>query len=305
MQAAERQQDYLELLNPAQREAATWGESSATRSITAGPLLVIAGAGTGKTMTLAHRVAHLVINGVSPERLLLLTFTRRAAQEMTRRVEVIVRQALGDQRLLPAGCLAWSGTFHAIANRLLRRYAHTLALDPGFSVLDRGDAADMMDVVRHELGLSKKSRRFPKKDTCLAIYSRCVNAQQELGPTLEHYYPWCADWQQDLTELFRQYVVRKQQNRTLDFDDLLLYWQRLVADAEFAAEIAAFFDHVLVDEYQDTNIVQANILRSLKPDGDGLTVVGDDAQSIYSFRAAGMNWSGKPRMFSTSAARNE
>ncbi|MDJ0701244.1 MAG: ATP-dependent helicase [Woeseiaceae bacterium] len=286
MQAAERQQEYLELLNPAQREAATWGEPSADRPMKSGPLLVIAGAGTGKTMTLAHRVAHLVINGVSPERILLLTFTRRAAQEMTRRVEAIVRQALGDRRLLPAGCLPWSGTFHAIGNRLLRRYARNLGLDPGFSVLDRGDAADMMDVVRHELGLSKKSRRFPKKDTCLAIYSRCVNAQQELSQTLEHFYPWCGDWQQDLTELFRKYVVRKQNNQTLDYDDLLLYWQRLVADAEFAAEISAFFDHVLVDEYQDTNVVQANILRSLKPGGDGLTVVGDDAQSIYSFRAA-------------------
>ncbi len=268
MQAAATQQDYLELLNPAQREAATWGERSADRPMRSGPLLVIAGAGTGKTMTLAHRVAHLVINGVSPDRLLLLTFTRRAAQEMTRRVEVIVREALGDQRVLPAGCLPWSGTFHAIANRLLRRYARNLGLDPGFSVLDRGDSADMMDVVRHELGLSKKSRRFPKKDTCLAIYSRCVNAQQELGQTLEHFYPWCGDWQQDLAELFGQYVVRKQNNQTLDYDDLLLYWQRLVADAEFAAEISAFLDHVLVDEYQDTNIVQAYILRSLKPDGD-------------------------------------
>ncbi len=286
MQLAERQQDYLELLNPAQREAATWGERRASEPMTAGPLLVIAGAGTGKTMTLAHRVAHLVINGVSPERILLLTFTRRAAQEMTRRVESIVRQALGKQRALPAGCLPWSGTFHSIANRLLRRYAHNLNLDPGFSVLDRGDAADMMDVVRHELELSKKSRRFPKKDTCLAIYSRCVNAQQELAETLESTYPWCGDWQQELSSLFRHYVIRKQQNQTLDYDDLLLYWQRLVAEPEFAADIAAFFDHVLVDEYQDTNIVQANILRSLKPDGTGVTVVGDDAQSIYSFRAA-------------------
>ena len=285
MQLAARQDDYLERLNPAQREAAIWGEQQ-QGSFRAGPLLVIAGAGTGKTMTLAHRVAHLVISGVSPERILLLTFTRRAAQEMTRRVEAIVREAVGKERVLPAGCLPWSGTFHAVANRLLRRYAHNLQLDPGFSVLDRGDAADMMDVVRHQLDLSAKSRRFPKKDTCLAIYSRCVNAQQELSVTLAASFPWCCDWEQELRQLFRDYVLRKQQNQALDYDDLLLYWNKLISDAEFAAEIAAYFDHVLVDEYQDTNIVQARILRALSPDGQGLTVVGDDAQSIYSFRAA-------------------
>ena len=170
--AAEIQTDYLELLNPAQRQAASFGQKAANATFSAGPLLVIAGAGTGKTMTLAHRVAHLVIQGVSPDRILLLTFTRRAAQEMTRRVESIVRQALcgsnGPQ--VAQGILPWSGTFHSVANRLLRRYANNLGLDPGFSVLDRGDAADLMDVARHELGLSRKSRRFPKKDTCLAIY---------------------------------------------------------------------------------------------------------------------------------------
>jgi DNA helicase-2/ATP-dependent DNA helicase PcrA len=149
--AAEIQSDYLELLNPAQRQAASFGQKAANGAFAAGPLLVIAGAGTGKTMTLAYRVAHLVIQGVSPERILLLTFTRRAAQEMTRRVESIVRQALcGSHGPPPAqGILPWSGTFHAVANRLLRRYSNNLGLDPGFSVLDRGDAADLMDVARH------------------------------------------------------------------------------------------------------------------------------------------------------------
>ena len=286
MLAAEQGHDHLQMLNSAQRQAASFGQKSEAGAYIAGPLLVIAGAGTGKTMTLAHRVAHLLIEGVDPERILLLTFTRRAAQEMTRRVEAIVRQALPDGAALPAGALPWSGTFHAISNRLLRRYAHNLELDPGFSVLDRGDAADMMDIVRHELELSKKARRFPKKDTCLAIYSRCVNTQLGLADTLQKVYPWCADWEQELAELFRHYVARKQQNQALDYDDLLLYWQHLVADAEFAEEIGSWFDHILVDEYQDTNIVQAQILRSLKPDGEGVTVVGDDAQSIYSFRAA-------------------
>ncbi len=283
MQPAEQTVDHLASLNPAQRLAAEYGERDAGR-FRAGPLLVIAGAGTGKTMTLAHRVAHLVLSGIRPERILLLTFTRRAAQEMTRRVESIVRASAA--RALPAGGLPWSGTFHSIANRLLRRYAHNLGLDPGFSVLDRGDASDVIDVVRHELKLSAMSRRFPKKDTCLAIYSRCVNAGKPLAETLEKLYPWCSDWHEELAELFRLYVLRKQHCQALDYDDLLLYWSHLVAEPEFADEIGSFFDHILVDEYQDTNSLQADILRSLKPDGQGLTVVGDDAQSIYSFRAA-------------------
>ncbi|MDH3273254.1 MAG: ATP-dependent helicase [Gammaproteobacteria bacterium] len=288
MQAAERTDDYLDLLNPAQRQAAAYGVKPADSSFQAGPLLIIAGAGTGKTMTLAHRVAHLVIQGVSPERILLLTFTRRAAQEMTRRVDSIVRRMLdgGRTKLVAAGVLPWSGTFHSVANRLLRQFAANLNLDPGFSVLDRGDAADLIDVARHELALSKKSRRFPKKDTCLAIYSRCVNSQKPLLDVLNETYPWCADWEPELRELFRHYVERKQNIQALDYDDLLLYWSHLVADDEFAAEIGSWFDHVLVDEYQDTNLVQAQILRALKPDGTGVTVVGDDAQSIYSFRAA-------------------
>ena len=286
MQVAERLDDYLDTLNPGQRRAAEYGRRPQGSHFTSGPLLVIAGAGTGKTMTLAHRVAHLIVQGVSPERILLLTFTRRAAQEMTRRVDAIVRRALDGKDALPAGILPWSGTFHSVANRLLRRFAPNLELDPGFSVLDRGDAADLIDVTRHDLGLSKQSRRFPKKDTCLAIYSRCVNTQRPLNEVLNEAYPWCADWEQELRELFRGYVARKQHHMALDYDDLLLYWSHLVADAELGGEIGSWFDHVLVDEYQDTNIVQAQILRALKPDGEGVTVVGDDAQSIYSFRAA-------------------
>ena len=288
MQAVMCVEDYLGMLNPAQRQAAEYGEKNADQPFRAGPLLVIAGAGTGKTMTLAHRVAHLILQGVSPERILLLTFTRRAAQEMTRRVDAIVRRTLTatDAHAVPAGVLPWSGTFHSIGNRLLRRYAHNLGLDPGFSVLDRTDAADVIDVVRHELALTRKSRRFPKKDTCLAIYSRCVNTQKSLPVVLNETYPWCADWEAELRELFREYVDRKQQSQTLDYDDLLLYWSHLVADEEFAAEIGSGFDQILVDEYQDTNLVQAQILRALRPDGQGVTVVGDDAQSIYSFRAA-------------------
>jgi DNA helicase-2/ATP-dependent DNA helicase PcrA len=284
--------DYLKSLNAAQRQAAAYGRLS-DRGFRSGPLLVIAGAGTGKTMMLAHRVAHLIVQGVSPERILLLTFTRRAAVEMTRRVEAIVHQAGIRQAICQSGqtypgerILPWSGTFHSVANRLLRRYAQNLGLDPGFSVLDRGDAADLMDVVRHELGLSAKSRRFPKKDTCLAIYSRSVNSGKALLDSLHETFPWCVEWDQELRTLFRRYVEHKQTNQALDYDDLLLYWSHLVSDGELAAEIGSWFDHLLVDEYQDTNLLQANILHALKPAGDGVTVVGDDAQSIYSFRAA-------------------
>jgi len=302
VQVAEQEFDHLGLLNPAQRLAAEHGERREGDGFRAGPLLVIAGAGTGKTMTLAHRVAHLVIQGVNPERILLLTFTRRASQEMTRRVESIVRASMCDATPLPAGGLPWSGTFHSIANRLLRRFARNLGLDPGFSVLDRGDAADMIDVVRHEQKLTRTSRRFPKKDTCLAIYSRCVNTQRPLADTLDETYPWCADWADELAELFRHYVLRKQQCQSLDYDDLLLYWSHLVAEPEFAEEIGSWFDHVLVDEYQDTNLVQAQILNALKPDGSGVTVVGDDAQSIYSFRAADVeNILGFPDQYMPSA----
>jgi DNA helicase-2/ATP-dependent DNA helicase PcrA len=261
----------FEKLNARQREAASAG---------AAPLLIIAGAGTGKTNTLAHRVAHLILQGCSPERVLLLTFTRRAALEMTRRASRIVAEVKKEVRL------PWSGTFHSIANRLIRMNCKRLGLTESFSVLDRGDAADLMDVARHERGLSKAEKRFPRKDTCLAIYSHRVNTQRPLAETLALLFPWCAEWEGELTGLFRDYVERKIKNQALDYDDLLLYWHAMMADAALAAEIGAQFDHILVDEYQDTNVLQAEILQRLKPSGQGVTVVGDDAQAIYSFRAA-------------------
>jgi DNA helicase-2/ATP-dependent DNA helicase PcrA len=276
-------------LNAAQREAATFGEPAPGRGVRASPLLVIAGAGTGKTSTLAHRVAHLLLEGVAPERLLLLTFSRRAALEMTRRAQQVVGGALQSARnsVAPAGLrLQWSGTFHAVGNRLIREYAARLGLDPSFSVLDRADAADLMDVVRHRLGLSQTGQRFPRKDTCLGIYSHRINTQQPLRHTLDTAYPWCLDWEEALTGLYRAYVEEKLAQQALDYDDLLLYWQVMMRDDALATEIGARFDHVLVDEYQDTNALQAEILLRLKPTGAGVTVVGDDAQAIYSFRGA-------------------
>ncbi|MGI9247075.1 MAG: ATP-dependent helicase [Steroidobacteraceae bacterium] len=278
-------------LNAAQAEAVMHGTPRANGGLEAGPLLVIAGAGTGKTSTLAHRVAHLLLAGVPPERMLLLTFTRRAALEMTRRAQRVMADALAARAGAPTRVpenlrLPWSGTFHAIGSRLAREYAARLGLDPGFSVLDRGDAADLMDLVRHRLGFSKTEKRFPRKDTCLGIYSHRVNTQRPLRHTLETAYPWCLEWEEQLTRLCRAYVEAKLEQQVLDYDDLLLYWQLMLGEAALAAEIGARFDHVLVDEYQDTNLLQAEILLRLKPDGAGLTVVGDDAQSIYSFRAA-------------------
>ena len=259
------------MLNAKQKEAATFGN---------GPLLILAGAGTGKTNTLAHRVAHLLLAGAAPERILLLTFSRRAAQEMTRRAQRIVAERVKQARL------PWSGTFHSVANRLIRAHAQRVGLEPGFSVLDRGDAADLLDLARHELGLSKTAKRFPRKDTCLAIYSHRVNTQGSLADTLQTVFPWCAEWEKQLTSLFGSYVNKKIEIQALDYDDLLLYWRAMMQDEALAAEIGRRFEHVLVDEYQDTNLLQGEILARLRPDGAGLTVVGDDAQAIYSFRAA-------------------
>ncbi|PTM41658.1 ATP-dependent helicase [Bosea sp. 124] len=273
---------YLDALNPAQRRAVTHGQPGQAAS----PLLVIAGAGSGKTNTLAHRVAHLIVSGADPHRILLMTFSRRAAAEMTRRVERIARKVLGESAAAFAEALTWAGTFHGIGSRLLRDCAEQIGLDPAFTIHDREDAADLMNLVRHELGFSKTQTRFPTKGTCLAIYSRCVNAELPIETVLGRSFPWCVAWAAELRELFAAYVEAKQRQNVLDYDDLLLYWAQTMADPDLAAGIGARFDHVMVDEYQDTNRLQSSILLAMKPDGRGLTVVGDDAQSIYSFRAA-------------------
>src|SRR5262245_19319435 len=236
---------YLDGLNGAQRCAVEHGVASRGANV-AGPLLVIAGAGSGKTNTLAHRVAHLVVHGADTRRILLLTSSRRAATDMQRRVEHIVASALGE----PAGggraAILWSGTFHAIGARLLRLYAHAIGLDPAFTIHDREDSGDLMNLVRHELGLSDKAQRFPLKATCLAIYSRAVNATEPLERVLAGQFPWCAEWQDELARLFAAYVEAKQKQGVLDYDDLLLYWAELMGVPELAADVGAHFDHVLV-----------------------------------------------------------
>jgi DNA helicase-2/ATP-dependent DNA helicase PcrA len=292
---------YLDALNPEQRRAVEHGVA-ANGCAPAPPLLVIAGAGSGKTNTLAHRVAHLIVNGADPRRILLMTFSRRAAAEMAQRVERIARKVMGDKAGVMTDALHWAGTFHGIGARLLRDYAEQIGIDPSFTIHDREDSADLMNLVRHDLGLSKTESRFPTKGTCLTIYSRCVNAETEIDQVLGASFPWCAGWAAELRELFAGYVEAKQSQNVLDYDDLLLYWAQMANEPALAEDIGSRFDHVLVDEYQDTNRLQSSILLALKPGGHGLTVVGDDAQSIYSFRAATVrNILDFPKQFSPAA----
>jgi DNA helicase-2/ATP-dependent DNA helicase PcrA len=273
--------EHLKKLNRQQRRAVTHGLKKGLINDLE-PLLVIAGAGTGKTKTLAHRVAHLVVNGMDPQRILLLTFSRRAAEEMSNRVRRIIEGIPGDSHTR----LPWSGTFHAMGARLIGEYAEDIGLNRSFTIVDQPDAADLMNLVRQDLGLSAKESPFPTKNTCLSIYSFAVNSRMPLKKVLADHFPSCTRWKRELRKLFRGYKTAKRRQNVLDYDDLLLYWAKIMDDAHLAAEIRSRFDHVLVDEYQDTNRLQAEILFKLRPNGRGLTVVGDDAQAIYSFRAA-------------------
>lgn len=251
------------------------------------PLLVVAGAGSGKTNTLAHRVAKLILAGGDPQRILLLTFSRRAAGEMGQRAAGVLQRVLGTSSAA-VGSLPWAGTFHSIGARLLREYAGRIGLETSFTIHDRADSEDLMGLVRQDVGLGGSSgqKRFPLKGTCLAIYSRVVNSREPLADVLQSTFPWCSEWEDQLKRLFGAYVDAKQEQNVLDYDDLLLFWAEMASDPELGPELGALFDHVLVDEYQDTNRLQAAILQGMKPDGRGVMVVGDDAQSIYSFRGA-------------------
>ncbi|MCP4589131.1 MAG: ATP-dependent helicase [bacterium] len=263
---------WLDELNPAQREAVTHGD---------GPLLVVAGAGTGKTKTLVCRVARLIEQGVPPQRILLLTFTRRAAAEMLARAGRLLGGRSGG-----GTAKVWGGTFHATANRMLRIYSQALGLRPDFTVMDQGDAADLMGLIRSELGLARGKRRFAQKRTLVNIYSRMVNAQEKLADAIRVHFPWCADDIDGVRRIIEQYTRRKREQNVLDYDDLLLMWNVLANAPEVGATVADRFDHVLVDEYQDTNPVQAELLRAMRVGRPNIMAVGDDAQSIYSFRAA-------------------
>jgi len=245
-----------------------------------GPLLVLAGAGSGKTGTLAHRVARLLRDGADPERLCLVTFSRRAAQELLARA--------GRLSDTTAAGRVWGGTFHSVANRVLRLHGRRLGLDPGFSILDSGDVTELFGLIRSDLGLHHNAtdgphRRSPRASTLASIYDRVVNTGDRLQLVLERSFPWCTEEAEGIRASFEAYTARKRERQLLDYDDLLLCWRALGA---VPGLLTGMFDHVLVDEYQDTNALQADILAALCPDGQGLTVVGDDAQAIYSFRAA-------------------
>ncbi|HEY7619403.1 MAG TPA: ATP-dependent helicase [Solirubrobacteraceae bacterium] len=264
---------YLEALNEQQRAAATHP---------GGPLLVLAGAGTGKTTTLAARVAWLIGEGAAPERVLLLTFTRRAAREMLARARSYLGRSPHGRH---AGRVV-GGTFHSVAHRFVRRHAAALGLPGGFGVLDAGDAADLLDLVRQDAGVGQTGRRFPRKSTLLDIYSRTVNAQRPLREVLAGAFPWCERHGDELARLFVEYGARKRSLGVLDLDDLLLYWRALAQDGVVGGEIAGAVEHLLVDEYQDVNGLQVDLVRALRADRPEVTVVGDDLQAIYGFRSA-------------------
>jgi DNA helicase-2/ATP-dependent DNA helicase PcrA len=261
---------WLDELNEEQRVAATHAS---------GPLLVLAGAGTGKTTTLCARVAWLVAAGMAPERIMLLTFTRRAAREMLQRTRALVPMPAGSGGVL-------GGTFHSVAHRFVRLHAAALGLAPGFGVLDAGDAADLIDLVREEHGHAQRRDRFPKKSTLLDIYSRTVNAQLPLSGVVTESFPWCEQHTEAMGALFKAYAARKRTLGVLDLDDLLLYWRALANDEVIGPAIEDCFDHVLIDEYQDVNGLQVDIVRRLRSRRRDVTAVGDDFQAIYGWRAA-------------------
>jgi DNA helicase-2/ATP-dependent DNA helicase PcrA len=266
---ARRTTDFAAELNPAQLRAATHAD---------GPLLIIAGAGTGKTRTLVYRVAHLLERGIRPERILLLTFTRRSAQEMLGRAERLV----GSMSRAVHG-----GTFHATAHRLLRRFGQAAGLPADFTIMDQSDAEDLMQLSRAKLGFSEKKKRFPKKATLHQVYSRHVNTEIPVPAILSEDYPQFREYEDDFSRIYADYTVRKSERNLVDYDDLLLFWAMLVeSESALADRIASLYDHILVDEYQDTNQLQSRILRGMCRAHRNITVVGDDAQSIYSFRGA-------------------
>jgi DNA helicase-2/ATP-dependent DNA helicase PcrA len=259
----------LDGLNEQQRRAATQH---------GGPLLVLAGAGTGKTRTLVSRAAWLHgSQGVPASRILLLTFTRRAASDMLARAAAWFDGSSGR---------ICGGTFHAIAHKIIRQHAESFSLPPQFTILDQGDATDLLDVLRPDHGLDGTGQRAPRAAACADIYTRCVNTGRPVSEVVTAGFPWCKPFTAQLAALFRAYTARKRARNLLDFDDLLLLWQAALADPAAGPVLRGMFDAVLVDEYQDVNAVQASIVRLLQPDGKQLTCVGDDAQAIYGFRGA-------------------
>lgn len=260
---------YKTDLNPSQYEAATSLE---------GPHLIIAGAGTGKTRTIVYRVAYLVELGVKPQRILLLTFTRKASQEMLRRAAILL-----DSRCEQVA----GGTFHSFANGVLRKYAHLLGFDRAFTILDQTDAEDVINLLRTKLKLDTKEKRFPRKETLADLWSRSLNTITPVAELLARDYPHFVELEPDITKLLQTYVVYKHENNLMDYDDLLVHLTRLLQDRpDVRKALNDQYSYIMVDEYQDTNRVQAEIVRLLAGERRNVMVVGDDAQCIYSFRGS-------------------
>jgi len=257
---------------------------------TEGPLLVIAGAGSGKTRTLTYRVARLVEEGVPPSSILLLTFTRKAAQQMLQRAAILL-----DKRCEKVA----GGTFHSFGNMLLRKYAVSMGFDPGFAILDRVDAEALIGILRKETNIVAKHRSFPRKRTLANIFSRAVNKMIPIEDVVYDDYPHLEDDLEAITGIFQGYRQHKSENHFFDFDDLLVYLQQLLkSHPEIRDRISSSFRYVMVDEYQDTNKIQAEILYLLTGVNKNIMVVGDDSQSIYAFRGANFrNIMQFPRMF--------
>lgn len=261
--------NYRQELNEAQYRAVTTLE---------GPLLIIAGAGTGKTRTLVYRVAHLVETGFDPRSILLLTFTRRAAEEMLRRASLLI-----DNRCSRVA----GGTFHSFANTVLRQYGRKIDLSPSFTILDRTDSEDVIQLLRSQMGLNTKEKRFPRKQTVAEIYSMALNKQRTIPDLIENDYPHLYDSLEEILRLYERYVDYKKGKALLDYDDLLTRLKELLQkDEGVRRHLSDLYRFIMVDEYQDTNHLQARIIRLLAATHENVAVVGDDAQSIYSFRGA-------------------
>ncbi len=261
--------DYAAALNSQQLAAVTAGE---------GPSLVIAGAGSGKTRTLVYRVAYLIDSGIDPSHILLLTFTRKSAQEMLDRAGELI--GVRSERVR-------GGTFHSVANMLLRRYGRSIGLEPGFTILDRGDAEDLIALVRAQLGLNEKDKRFPRKGTIAEMFSKAENTLRPLAEIVVEEFDHFSDHLDALEQLQRGYQASKRQRQLVDYDDLLVLLRRLVMEDEGVRQtISLLYRYILVDEYQDTNRLQADVVRHLASTHQNVMVVGDDAQSIYAFRGA-------------------
>jgi DNA helicase-2/ATP-dependent DNA helicase PcrA len=261
--------DYAVALNSQQLAAVTAGE---------GPALVIAGAGSGKTRTLVYRVAYLIDSGIDPSHILLLTFTRKSSQEMLERAGELI--GVRSERVR-------GGTFHSVANMLLRRYGRSIGLEPGFTILDRGDAEDLIALVRAQLGLNEKDKRFPRKGTIAEMFSKSENTLRPLAEIVVEEFDHFSDHLDALEQLQRGYQASKRQRQLVDYDDLLVLLRRLVMEDEgIRRTISSLYRYILVDEYQDTNRLQADVVRHLASTHQNVMVVGDDAQSIYAFRGA-------------------